>query len=131
MTADEFRALALGLSGVVEMSHMNHPDFRVGNKIFATLSYPGPEWGMVNLPVEEQTRLGKEEPKVFVPVKGAWGRAGCANVYLPLARKESVRLALRAAWTKRLAKETSAGAKNSNGPKPARPARKREPRRSR
>ena len=32
---------------------MNHPDFRVGGKIFATLS-PGEEYGVVMLSPEEQ-----------------------------------------------------------------------------
>ena len=40
MTANDFRRLALGLEGVIEAEHMDHPDFRVGGKIFATLQ-PG------------------------------------------------------------------------------------------
>ena len=52
MTANDFRRLALGLDGVVEASHMNHPDFRVGGKIFATLQ-PGLKKGMVALSPEE------------------------------------------------------------------------------
>jgi hypothetical protein len=37
MTVDEFRSLALGFPGTVESAHMNHPDFRAGGRIFATL----------------------------------------------------------------------------------------------
>ena len=37
MTADEFRDLALQLPGALEDSHMGHPDFRIDNRIFATL----------------------------------------------------------------------------------------------
>ena len=40
MTATQFRKLALSLPDVVESSHQAHPDFRVLNKIFATLGYP-------------------------------------------------------------------------------------------
>ena len=40
MTANEFRGLALALPEAVESSHMDHPDFRVRGKIFATLG-PG------------------------------------------------------------------------------------------
>ncbi len=40
MTSDRFRQLALTLPEAVEAAHMNHPDFRVGGKIFATLMYP-------------------------------------------------------------------------------------------
>jgi len=35
---DDFRRLALSLPDVVESAHMNHPDFRVGGRIFATLA---------------------------------------------------------------------------------------------
>jgi hypothetical protein len=77
---------------------MNHPDFRVRGKIFATLGYPNADWGMVGLTPDEQTRITKAEPDVFTPVNGAWGRAGSTRVLLRLARKESVRDAMRIAW---------------------------------
>jgi predicted DNA-binding protein (MmcQ/YjbR family) len=48
MTANEFRKSALALPDAVEQSHMNHPDFRVGGKIFATLGRDE-AWGMVKL----------------------------------------------------------------------------------
>jgi len=35
MTANDFRKLALSLPQATEQSHMDHPDFRVGGKIFA------------------------------------------------------------------------------------------------
>ena len=54
MTADDFRRLALELPGASEMSHMGHPDFRLGGKIFATLGYPDASWGMVKLTPEQQ-----------------------------------------------------------------------------
>ena len=40
MTVNQFRRLALSLPEVAERGHMDHPDFRVGGKIFATLGYP-------------------------------------------------------------------------------------------
>jgi hypothetical protein len=40
MTADDFRSLALGFPETEERAHMDHPDFRVRGKIFATLGYP-------------------------------------------------------------------------------------------
>jgi hypothetical protein len=97
MTADEFRSLALSLPEATEESHMNHPDFRVRGKIFATLG-PKEEWGMVKLTPEEQGVFIRTEPKVFVPVKGAWGRKGCTYVKLEAATEPSVRQALIAAW---------------------------------
>ena len=49
MTPDEFRRLALSMPDAVEHAHMNHPDFRVGKKIFATLGYPDGRSAMVKL----------------------------------------------------------------------------------
>jgi len=51
MTANEFRKAALALPDAVQQSHMNHPDFRVGGKIFATLGRDE-AWGMVKLTPE-------------------------------------------------------------------------------
>lgn len=104
MTANEFRKMALALPEVVEAAHMEHPDFRVGGRIFASLGYPDENWGMVILPVEEQARLCHEEPEVFVPVKGAWGRAGNTQVNLRRAKQASVRAALMAAYEERVRK---------------------------
>ena len=39
-TQDAFRRLALGMPEATEGAHMEHPDFRVRGKIFATLGYP-------------------------------------------------------------------------------------------
>lgn len=103
MTDREFRTLTLSLPDTVESAHMNHPDFRVRGKIFATLGYPNDEWAVVRLTPAEQARFCQAEPDVFVPVKGAWGRTGFTQVYLRLARKRSIRAALRAAWQSRSA----------------------------
>jgi hypothetical protein len=98
MTAQEFRRMALKLDGATAQTHMGHPDFRVANKIFATLGYPGRGWGMVKLTPEQQELFVRSLPKAFMPVKGAWGRAGATNVALPTARKGAVREALAMAW---------------------------------
>ena len=49
-----------------EQSHMDHPDFRVGGKIFASLG-PEEDWGMVKLTPEEQAPLVADEPRIFQP----------------------------------------------------------------
>jgi hypothetical protein len=100
MTSDDFRQLALALPEAVESSHMAHPDFRVGGKIFATLGYPDQDWAMIKLPPEQQDMFSKADPGVFVPVKGGWGRQGATNVRLKAAKKAAVREALLAAWSK-------------------------------
>jgi hypothetical protein len=65
MTADEFRKMALEIPGAVERSHMNHPDFRVAGKIFASLGVPGENWGMVKLTPEQQRAFINKAPKIF------------------------------------------------------------------
>ena len=45
MTSDEFRKMALEIPTAVERSHMNHPDFRVAGKIFASLGVLGRKLG--------------------------------------------------------------------------------------
>jgi hypothetical protein len=76
---------------------MNHPDFRVAGKIFATLG-PGEKWGMVKLTVEDQATFVRAEPEVFRPASGAWGRSGSTIVTLKAAKEISVRHALVLAW---------------------------------
>ena len=98
MTANDFRRLALALPEAVESAHMNHPDFRVGGKVFATLGYPDKAWGMVKLTPEQQHYFSKDHPDVFVPVKSAWGRKGATSVLLKAAKKSIVEKTLQAAW---------------------------------
>jgi hypothetical protein len=97
MTADEFRKVALEISTSVEQSHMNHPDFRVAGKIFASLGVPDENWGMVKLTPEQQRAFIEKASDVFKPSSGAWGRQGYTNVYLASAKASIVRAALAAA----------------------------------
>ncbi len=104
MTSSEFRKLALEFPGAVESSHMEHPDFRVGGKIFATLGYPDAGFAMVKLTPDEQELFIQMEPGTFEPVKGGWGRQGATSVRLRSATKNAVREALAAAWRTRAPK---------------------------
>ncbi len=97
MTADEYREIALGLPGSEERSHMDHPDFRVGGKIFATLNRDL-TLGMVKLTPEQQQYFIRSEPAVFSPTNGAWGERGATNIVLEVSNEETVRHALRSAW---------------------------------
>jgi len=98
MTAAEFRRLALSLPETEERSHMNHPDFRVAGKIFATLGYPDASRGMVKLFPDQQAEFVAANPESFVPVKGGWGKQGCTSVLLRTANKDRVKAAMQAAW---------------------------------
>jgi hypothetical protein len=98
MTPKDFRKIALSLPETEERSHMDHPDFRVVGKIFATLGYPETSLGMVKLSPEDQHNFSKDYPDAFVPVKGAWGRRGATFVHLELITRGIARKAIEAAW---------------------------------
>lgn len=104
MTATEFRRIALSMPQASECAHMNHPDFRVGGKIFATLGYPTGEYGMVVLPPEEQRRFMKSDPDVFAPAKGAWGKRGSTCVLLEAVTVPVLRRAMKIAWEQKAPK---------------------------
>ncbi len=119
MTADKFRRLALDLSGVSEREHMNHPDFRVGGKIIATLGYPDEGWGMVKLTPEQQRTFVTKAPDAFRPCNGTWGERGATNVRLEVAKLAIVRAALDAARRNVVAKHEAVD--ESTGHKLVRP----------
>jgi hypothetical protein len=121
--------MALALPETEERSHMNHPDFRVAGKIFATLGYPDKTRGMVKLSPEQQHYLSKDYPDAFVPVKGVWGRRGATHVILKAASKETLRKAIQSAWQNTAPKHLGAqeGSTESRTPdEPNRPNSSRE-----
>jgi hypothetical protein len=97
-TPQDFRRFALALPQTEQRRHMNHPDFRVAGKIFATLGYPNKESGMVKLTPLQQQELVESHPSVFSPVTGAWGRQGCTSVLLARAPKRVLKEAILDAW---------------------------------
>ena len=104
MTAAEFRRIALSMPEASESAHMDHPDFRVDGRIFATLGYPDKHHGMVILPPEEQERLVRSYPSIFTPAKGAWGKSGSTSVRLDGVGITTLRRAMEIAWRKRAPK---------------------------
>jgi len=93
MNAKSFRKIVLGLKDTIESSHMNHPDFRVNGKIFATLKHDELT-GMVALTPEQQQEFIAEDPQTFSPEAGAWGRMGCTKVLLATANADTLGRAL-------------------------------------
>ena len=77
---------------------MNHPDFRVRGKIFATFPSANETCGMVKLTPQQQALFIHAEPRAFTPVKGGWGRRGATTVILDAADETIVRNALITAW---------------------------------
>ena len=68
MTSSEFRKMALEIPMSVERSHMNHPDFRVAGKIFASLGAPDANWGMVKLAPDQQRAFIEKAPQFYEAV---------------------------------------------------------------
>ena len=89
MHASDLRRIALGMTGVIEGAHMGHPDFRVNNRIFATLHHD-PTFGMVALTPEQQKAFIRAHPEAFSPESGAWGRAGSTRVRLAALDEETL-----------------------------------------
>jgi hypothetical protein len=98
MTPKEFRRIALSMPDAVESSHMGHPDFRVGDKVFATIGYPDERYAMVKLTPEQQANVVAASPEMFAPVPGGWGRRGSTHVVLAAAGRAAVKSALATAW---------------------------------
>ena len=96
MRNDLFRKLALELPEAVEKSHLGKADFRMKNKIFATLL--DADAGVVKLLPEQQAMMIAGEPKMFSAIKGGWGNQGWTRVDLNLADSVTLQSALRAAW---------------------------------
>ena len=98
MTVEEYRRIALAQPEAIESSHMDHPDFRVGGKIFATIPYLAKDEGMVKLTPDQQKQFAQEYPKIFSAVAGGWGVRGATLVKLTPATRQIVNRAMRTAW---------------------------------
>jgi hypothetical protein len=93
-----FRRLVLQLPGAVESSHMNHPDFRLNNQIFATLSAQENGCGVLKLTPEQQSAFIADQPHIFSPVQGGWGRMGMTFIRLDQADESIMAGALKTAY---------------------------------
>ena len=124
MRDKEFRRIALGMEGAVEGAHMGHPDFRVNNRIFATL-HDDRALGMVTLTPDQQQQFMRAHPDAFAPESGAWGRAGCTRVTLASVHEETLGEAVTLAWQNTVSKGASKPPRK-RAAKPVRRATKRK-----
>jgi hypothetical protein len=108
MNASDFRRIALSLEGAEEGSHMGAADFRVGERIFATLAHEKQGYGNLMLTPELQEAFIADAPEVFLPVAGGWGKGGATHVRLDAANEDVLAGALRAAWKLRVEKNAVA-----------------------
>jgi hypothetical protein len=95
ITNADVRRIALSMPEAQEKSHFSCPDFRVRNKIFATL-YPAENRAVVKLSVADQCALVSMDPKVFSV--NSWAHLGWTNVRLQHISKGHFRNVVRSAW---------------------------------
>jgi hypothetical protein len=116
MTAADFRRIALALEGTEEGSHMGAADFRVGGRIFATLASVKQGYGNLMLTPEMQADFVGEQPEIFLPIPGGWGRMGSTHIRLAKASEDVLEGALRAAWKLRVEKNQRGRLKTKRKP---------------
>jgi hypothetical protein len=113
MNGADFRRIALSLEGAEESSHMGSPDFRVGGRIFATLASQKQGYGNLMLTPEQQADFVAEQPEIFVPIAGGWGKMGMTHIRLAAANEDVLTGALRTAWKLRIDKNAKTGKKRT------------------
>ena len=101
MTSADFRRIALAFPNTEESSHMGSPDFRVGGHIFATLASEKQGYGNLMLTPELQQSFLADQPDLFLPIAGGWGRMGATHIRLKPATEDILIGALVAAYNLR------------------------------
>jgi hypothetical protein len=109
---------------------MGSPDFRVGGRIFATLAHQQQGYGNLMLSPEQQAAFVAEQPDVFLPVAGGWGRTGATHIRLTAANEDVLAGALHTAWKLRVEKNGKADKtkRTSTVHKPAAKSKRPKPR---
>jgi hypothetical protein len=97
VTIESARKAALSLPETEEKSHFDIPDFRVKNKIFATL-HIDKNYMMIKLCLVDQSVFCSFDNETIFPVPGGWGRKGATFFNLRKVKKPMLMDALRCAW---------------------------------
>ena len=87
MQEEDFVRAALSVSGASQSSHFGKRDFRIQNRIFATL--PGEEVAVLKLTIDQQAMAESLYPNWVSPVPKAWGAKGWTRLHLPSARLDA------------------------------------------
>jgi hypothetical protein len=110
---------------------MNHPDFRLDNQIFATLSVQEKGCGVLKLTLEQQNAFIADQPHIFSPVQGGWGRMGMTFIHLDQADEAIMAGGLKTAYNNLQEKiQEKQSQKKSPKKSPTKTARKATPART-
>jgi hypothetical protein len=94
-TTEQARRIFLEQPQAEEKSHMGHPDFRVGGRIFATLQ-PAKKVAVVMLSPADQSAAVQMNPEALT--QKYWGKKGYVEVNLARANAALLRALAQAAW---------------------------------
>lgn len=97
MTPEAFRALALSLPRAQERPMLGSQEFRIKDKVFATLGWPEAGWAVVKLTPADQIRL-MTTCEGLSPEPGGRGKRGVTRVRLSGVDAERLKPVLEAAW---------------------------------
>jgi hypothetical protein len=98
MTGAAFRKLALSLPEASETPHFERASFRVGKKIFATMTAAGDEAMVRVAPRQKLYALLKEQPDVFFSYGGWTERNGSLGVRLGKVDAAEMRALVVDSW---------------------------------
>ncbi len=96
LSGADIQQMALSLPGSEKKSHFEKDDFRVENKIFATM--PEPDIAVLKLLPDQQALLLETQQDTFEAVKGSWGQKGWTRVHLANISRAEMITSLELAW---------------------------------
>ena len=97
MTPDAFRALALSLPRTQERPILGSQEFRIKDKVFATLGWPQAGWAVIKLTPDDQSRF-MLACEGLSPEPGGRGRRWVTRVRLAALDQAGLAPVLKAAW---------------------------------
>jgi hypothetical protein len=100
MTADDFRLLALAITGARYVSRLGAIEFQIQDATFAALGAPDPALATLRLTPQDQAKALAADPNGFFAQAGGAGARGVTGVRLARVRAEVLTPLLAAAAAK-------------------------------
>ena len=97
VTLSAARKILLSLPDAQEGAHMGHPDFRVGNRIFASFAPRKKNIAVVKLSIANQIALLQMDPDAFS--LNGWSQQGWTCVHLDKVTPTRFRNVAQESWT--------------------------------